>query len=119
MNYQLKIITILKTSHINASHTQEVVQATIAEGTGLAYNLAENGEYLLTHVASGYCLAWITAPDEQVARLWLEEVAPLTDWTADTASLASDLSTKYKTANPSELIGAALVRANQRAKQKA
>jgi hypothetical protein len=112
MNYQLTHITIAKASYIDP--IKEVIVATIAEGTGIAYHPNTDGEYVLTHLATGYCIASATV-DEWVARFWLEEVAALTDWTADAESLAINLCTKYHTTNVKGIIEDALDRAKVRA----
>jgi hypothetical protein len=119
MNYQLKMITILKGSHLQLEPglIEEEVQATIAEGTGLAYHRASRGGYTITHLASGYCLSGTEADDEATTRLWLEEVAPMTDWTADSARIQADLIKKYKTPNLHKLIADALKRAKDRARE--
>jgi hypothetical protein len=107
MNYQLKLLKVTSTSGI-----ERFIQATEAVGTGLAYNKTPTGNYTLARVACGRRLTDDEVADEQLARLWLEEIAPMTDWTKDVMNIQLDL--WLKTPDICTLIQDALRRANDR-----
>ena len=107
MNYQLKLLKVTSPSGV-----ERLIQATEAVGTGLAYNKTETGCYTLARIACGRRLTDDEVADEQLARLWLEEIAPLTDWTKDVMSIQLDL--WCKTPDICTLIRESLIRANER-----
>ena len=107
MNYQLKLLTVTSPSGV-----ERVLQATEAVGTGLADNKTETGCYTLARIACGRRLTDDEVADEQLARLWLEEIASMTDWTKDVMTIQLDL--WCKTPDICTLIRDALHRANAR-----
>lgn len=85
MQFEKHLITIL-----NRHGRSETMLVMEAEGTGLAYYYSPNGEGItVTTTQSGYAVVNLwnltanksTAHDEEIAQRFIENIAPLLDWT--------------------------------------
>jgi hypothetical protein len=94
MEYQTRKITV----DIGTVLEQEV-EAQEAIGTGLAYNRAHdmyNRPFTITSL-SGNITVGGSCRSEREAQLYIEELAKLTDWTADKKTIWRDLYAKFGT----------------------